>query len=54
MNERVNTGGLKIFRWNSEDSERIRSTDTESTQEFKDKLREQKREKSPAHPSEFI
>ncbi|HIH24047.1 TPA: hypothetical protein HA251_03375 [Candidatus Woesearchaeota archaeon] len=40
MPERHNTGGQKSFHYSKEDLERIRTTDTASTKEFKAALAE--------------
>lgn len=40
MAERHNTGGAKSFHYSKEDLERIRTTDTSSTKEFKKALSE--------------
>lgn len=40
MTERHNTGGQKSFHYSKEDLERIRTTDTGSTKEFKRALEE--------------
>ena len=40
MAYKANTGGTKEFHYTDEDLERIRNTDTKSTREFKDALRE--------------